>query len=268
LPAFAGLFLSQKKVYDGFMSSYTVFDCGSMFPRGLKIRGNTNVVLFETNLGWALIDSGYGTEDFLRPNLVTLAFCAYVRTLRNPLLCAIHQIQAAGIAPRDVRHILLTHMHIDHAGGIADFPWSTVHVWEPELLAARHKRGKLGLGYYARQWKNHEDWQIYSQTNAEWFGMPAVQLSAFSPPVYLIPTPGHTPGHCMVAFQGQDQWILQTGSAAYPFYEQDETQQVKAPQCFKTWLMGPYLPQLKRLWCEHPGQIKFLSSHEFRRKEK
>jgi N-acyl homoserine lactone hydrolase len=38
------------------------------------------------------------------------------------------QLRALGIAPRDVKTVVLTHMHIDHDGGLADFDASTVLV--------------------------------------------------------------------------------------------------------------------------------------------
>jgi glyoxylase-like metal-dependent hydrolase (beta-lactamase superfamily II) len=37
-----------------------------------------------------------------------------------------HQVQRLGFDPRDVRHIVLTHLDFDHAGGLDDFPHATV----------------------------------------------------------------------------------------------------------------------------------------------
>ena len=72
-----------------------------------------------------MIDSGYGIQDFEHPNLVTRVFTSFVHTPRDPVFCAINQLPKFNIDPHDVKHIILTHMHIDHAGGIADFPWAT-----------------------------------------------------------------------------------------------------------------------------------------------
>src|SRR5579884_1095241 len=36
------------------------------------------------------------------------------------------QLRRIGIAPRDVRWVVLTHLHTDHAGGLAHFPASEI----------------------------------------------------------------------------------------------------------------------------------------------
>jgi len=40
-----------------------------------------------------------------------------------------------GFDPADVRDIVLTHLDLDHAGGLIDFPWARVHVYAEELRA-------------------------------------------------------------------------------------------------------------------------------------
>lgn len=237
-----------------------------MTPHFFRVKAGIYVTLFETNLGWVLIDSGYGTQDFLHPDAIMRIFTTFTRTALTTDQCVIKQIQQIGLKPDQIKHIILTHLHIDHAGGIADFPWSTVHVSEKEYQSAIRKAGRLGVGYNRRQWLGHPTWQRYQQTDSSWFGIPAMMLPGFTPEIYLIPMPGHTPGHCMVAFANGEKWVLQTGSAAYPFYLPEE-QQARAPGWFKRWLMGNNLDLLKQLWQEHGSEIQFLSSHEFRARD-
>ena len=45
-------------------------------------------------------------------------------------------VRALGIAGGDVRHVVLTHLHYDHAGNIADFPGAEVVVQRAELAYA------------------------------------------------------------------------------------------------------------------------------------
>jgi len=246
------------------MGKYFQMNCGEMLPYLFQVKAGIFVTVFETNSGWAMIDSGYGVNDFNHPNLIFRLFTSYTRTPHQPKCCAIHQINNFGIKPQHIKHIILTHMHIDHAGGIADFPWATVHVYEKEYQAALKKTGRLWIGYDQRQWSHHENWQRYSRIDSTWFGFPSIKLPGFSPEIYIIPTPGHTPGHCMVAFSDGEKWVLQTGSAAYPFYL-PEDQRAIAPGWFQRWLMGNNLQRLKQIWQEHGNEIHFLSSHEFRR---
>ncbi|NNG20071.1 MBL fold metallo-hydrolase [Naumannella sp. ID2617S] len=43
------------------------------------------------------------------------------------------QLQALGVDPRPVTDLALTHLDVDHVGGIADFPWAKVHLSATQL---------------------------------------------------------------------------------------------------------------------------------------
>ena len=56
--------------------------------------------------------------------------------------------RALGLDPRDVRHIVVTHLDLDHAGGLADFPDAKVHLHAREHAAAMartHVQGARAL---------------------------------------------------------------------------------------------------------------------------
>jgi glyoxylase-like metal-dependent hydrolase (beta-lactamase superfamily II) len=247
--------------------NYTIFNCGPIRPIYPKILAGTYCLLLETNQGGLLIDSGYGINDFKHPDWKTALFTNYIRTPRNPDLCVINQLQSVGIDPHSVKHIILTHMHLDHAGGVADFPWATVHVHQDEYQAAAQHRGRLGIGYLPKRWQSHTHWRFYNQPDTSWFGFDAITLPGFEPQVFLIPTPGHTQGHCMVAFGDGEKWVLQTGSAGFPFERNDKGNSIHPPRIFQRWVMGPYLAALKQLYVQHGSRITFLSGHEFVRRK-
>ena len=46
------------------------------------------------------------------------------------------QLRALGIGPRDVKKVVLTHLHMDHDGGLAHFPNSEILVSSNELRTA------------------------------------------------------------------------------------------------------------------------------------
>ena len=60
----------------------------------------------------------------------------------EPELEAGPQLRALGIGPRDVRQVVLTHMHMDHDAGLRHFPQSRIRVAAGELAKAR---GMLGV---------------------------------------------------------------------------------------------------------------------------
>ena len=68
--------------------------------------------------------------------------CLLVDTDRHGLQeTAIARIQALGRDPRDVRHIVFTHLDLGHASGLSDFPWATAHAIADERRhASRHAR--------------------------------------------------------------------------------------------------------------------------------
>ncbi len=81
--------------------------------------------------GWDQITAGFLVEG-TQPALVETGARTSVETVREALA-------AAGLGPDDLRWLVLTHIHLDHAGGIGDlaqaFPKATVVVHE---RGARH----------------------------------------------------------------------------------------------------------------------------------
>ena len=82
------------------------------------------------------------------------AFLAINRVPRDAEETAFRQVSLLGYSPQDVRYIVLTHLHLDHSGGLSDFPWADVHVLAEEHHAALHHRiAKSLIGYDATHWR-------------------------------------------------------------------------------------------------------------------
>ena len=161
----------------------------------------------------ALIDTGIGLQDVRNPvgrlgqPLIDLAGFQF-----NELDTAVGRIEALGLAPEDVQHIVLTHGDPDHAGGLADFPNAQVHVSEEERaqIAGDHWR------YVPAQFAHTPSWKTYGRSTRQWFGMKARPVEiGFSSEVLLMPLFGHTLGHCGVAVQQGNRWLLHVGDAYY-----------------------------------------------------
>ena len=53
------------------------------------------------------------------------------------------QLNKMGITPKDVREVILTYMHTDHAGGLHHFPESRIYVNMPEYKRTLGLQGQL-----------------------------------------------------------------------------------------------------------------------------
>src|SRR5208283_2919683 len=110
------------------MNSLPVHHLNCACIQGLSIGGRQlgcHCLLIETPAsGLVLVDTGLGVEDLVNPvpRLGAEFSYLYARPKRDTRLAALEQIKAWGYAPSDVRHIILTHMDLDHVGGLVDFP--------------------------------------------------------------------------------------------------------------------------------------------------
>ena len=215
-------------------------NCGSMCPVGGPALG-CHCLLIETDQGLVLVDSGFGTEDMARPRpRLSGLFIRLGRIRFEPMDTALEQVRELGFKPQDVRHIVLTHLDFDHAGGIIDFPAATVHVLAEEAAAARHRRGFIARRRYRpAQWRAAAKWQEYRAEGDDWFGFAAVRaLKGLPPEILLVPLAGHSAGHCGVAVRDGARWLLHAGDAYFDRAEM-HAQHPRCPRALAAlqWLM-------------------------------
>ena len=171
--------------------------CGTMCPtcaplfgqKGLKAKIICHCLLIETDQGLVLVDTGYGIQDYLNPKQRLGNAVTRMGAIQFDFnVTAIAQIQQLGFQPTDVRHIFVSHLDFDHAGGISDFPHATVHILSTEYNAAHSFHWKNKLRYRQEQFKQHRHWNFIEPmaTNA-WFNFSNVQeLSLFKDEIYLF----------------------------------------------------------------------------------
>ena len=110
--------------------------------------------------------------------------------------------------------IVLTHLDLDHAGGIADFPQARVHVHATELEAARHPSLKERGRYVSGQWAHGPAWVAHEDGGDDWFGFSSV--TALGEDVVLVPLHGHSRGHQGVAIARPDGgWLFHAGDGYF-----------------------------------------------------
>ncbi|WP_435769680.1 MBL fold metallo-hydrolase [Nocardioides sp. SYSU DS0651] len=173
-----------------------------------------HVLLVERPGGLLLVDTAFGTDDVAEPHRLGRPFGVVTRASFDPAETAIAQLCALGYDAADVTDIALTHLDLDHAGGLADFPRARVHVHAAELAAARKPPLRERARYVSAQWAHGPRWVEHAETTEEWFGFPSVTI--LGDDVVLIPLPGHTRGHTGVAVRRADgHWLLHAGDAFF-----------------------------------------------------
>jgi glyoxylase-like metal-dependent hydrolase (beta-lactamase superfamily II) len=203
-----------------------------MDGKSLRLRGRltNHSLLVETAAGLVLVDTGLGLRDVADPRgRLSHFFLALVSPDFREDMTAVRQVRALGFDPSEVRHIVLTHLDFDHAGGLDDFPQATVHLMAREKDSAVAQATLLDrMRYRPQQWSTIRNWRVYSAGDGErWHGLERVRaLGGVPPDIVMVPLPGHTRGHAGVAVRGPDGWMLNAGDA-YFFHREMEAQ----PKC-------------------------------------
>ncbi|MBE3066097.1 MAG: MBL fold metallo-hydrolase [Chloroflexi bacterium] len=212
-------------------------------------------LLVETNQGLLLVDTGLGLHDYTRPTRMMRDFMKVLRAERDPELAIVRQLARMGYKPEEVGHIVLTHLHLDHAGGLPDFPHAQVHVYRREYEALQHPRKLLEVAYNKPDFAHGPLWNIHELNGEKWYNFDAVQLPGIEPEVWLVPLPGHTSGHCGVALQTETGWIFHCGDAV-PVNLQFNF----APVFLYRPTIGPHVPRLKAFRSGHPD-VTMIAGH-------
>jgi N-acyl homoserine lactone hydrolase len=164
--------------------------------------------------GLILVDTGE-TAQAMQPGYFpawNLYFRLGVREQVTPTQEAGPRIEALGFSPSDVREVVMTHLHTDHAGGLHRFPSSEILVSGRELKDATGRLAKV-FGYLPHRWPSWLNPRAIEFGDGP-FG-PFDRSLALAEGVTLVPTPGHTPGHLSVVVRTGDQTLFLAGDTSY-----------------------------------------------------
>lgn len=209
-------------------------DAGTLCPRGAffvngkgglfaRARMVCHVLLVETARGLVLVDGGLGLGDVERPERLGKSWVRRVhpRLVRERTAAA--QVEALGYARDDVRHVVLTHLDLDHAGAVPDFPRAEVHVHARELArATARETPSEKRRYVVEHLPEPARVRPFDDGGETWRGFGGVrELLPGLPDLLLVPLPGHTEGHTAIAVHDGTRWLFHAGDA-YFFHGQME----------------------------------------------
>jgi glyoxylase-like metal-dependent hydrolase (beta-lactamase superfamily II) len=203
-------------------------NCATMCPVASALLGQAgglargklicHCLLVETERdGLVLVDSGFGTRDVEGRTKLSGAFRRLAGPALDPAETAHAQVRALGFDPEDLRHIVVTHLDLDHAGGLPDFPWAKVHLHAREHAAAMARGSFLERErYLTAHWQHGPAWEVYAEDGDTWRGLPAIaRLRGLDADLGLVPMHGHTRGHSAVIVRAGDRWLVHAGDAYF-----------------------------------------------------
>jgi glyoxylase-like metal-dependent hydrolase (beta-lactamase superfamily II) len=125
------------------------------------------------------------------------------------------RLSALGVAPGDIRWVVLTHLHSDHAGGLGVVAGCEIVVSETEYAVARGWPGRL-RGYLPQHWPAGFAPRRVRLPEQPYGPFPRSLPLTAAADVVLVDTAGHTPGHLSVIVEdGDGPRLCFAGDAAY-----------------------------------------------------
>jgi len=257
------------------------FNAGTMRPLGGRlIDGRPGLLrraelvchclLIEAGGELVLVETGMGTRAIDRPDWLGKSFTRLVGARPRFAETALAQVKRLGFAPEDVRHIVLTHLDLDHAGGLVDFPHAEVHVYAEELRTLHAPIDRAEEWRYRKvQFEHGPQWIPYAEHGEPWFGFEAVrELKGLPPEILLVPLAGHTRGHAGVAVDTGDGWLLHAGDSYFHHREIDPVAPyipwgLKFFESKVQIVRGPRLENQQRLReLARSGEVDIFTAHD------
>jgi glyoxylase-like metal-dependent hydrolase (beta-lactamase superfamily II) len=169
--------------------------------------------------GPILIDTGLHPSCAVDPkqNLGRIGAMAFSGIEMETSQAVPARLRALGIDPKTVKLVVMTHLHVDHASAMSEFPAATFVFAKQEWEAATEPRGEL-RGYRRQQFDHAFDYRTLDFEGADTdsfasFGRSFDLLGDGS--IRVVFTPGHTRGHISVVLQLRGGELLMAGDAAF-----------------------------------------------------
>ncbi|MGP6169659.1 N-acyl homoserine lactonase family protein [Microbacterium sp. A204] len=120
------------------------------------------------------------------------------------------QLSMLGYSTSDVTHVILSHTHSDHAGGISLFPQAKFYIGPGEFAWGRNPAESSAHLFFP------EDFDSEYVRTFDWNEVPTEGLDLFGDgAINILHLPGHTPGSLGLLTRLPSQNVLLTGDVAH-----------------------------------------------------
>jgi N-acyl homoserine lactone hydrolase len=125
------------------------------------------------------------------------------------------QLRRLGIAPGDVRTVVLTHLHGDHMDGVGHFAGKDVLVNEGEHRFVKSLQGRINSAIVRQVWPNGFVPKTFAYRPEALGPFERSYPLTAAGDVLVVPTPGHTPNHSSVIVLRDGASYFLAGDTSY-----------------------------------------------------
>lgn len=216
-------------------------------------------------------------RDQHRSVLVDTGFSADMaaRRRRDFIACPVERLERLGVMPGQIRDVVLTHLHYDHAGNLAKVPGARLHVQDDELDYATGRcmcHASLRHAYEVEDVVSmvrrvYEELVVFHDGDA-----------TLNPGIELLKIGGHTKGLQAVRVHTRRGWIVLASDASHFYENMDEgrpfpivfnvADMLAGHQRLREAVAGPdyvvpgHDPQVLRRYPAYSGEPDIVMLHE------
>lgn len=172
--------------------------------------------------GPLLVDTGFHPSVAAKPsaNLGRIV-TRVLRPRLEPGADLSSQLRDRGLDPRKIGLVVMTHLHVDHASGISEFPNATIVLSESEWIAGTTDTRPILRGYRPSHYDYLFDYRTIDFDRGEGIEVDSYATFGRSFDLFgdgslrLVYTPGHSAGHCAVIARLRERDFVIAGDAIY-----------------------------------------------------
>lgn len=220
--------------------------------------------------GYILFDTGYSNSVLEGTKTFPMNLYMFMTPIHfEDGDSAAQQLESRGVAPEEVMYVILSHFHIDHMGGLSDFPNATYLFSSEAYNASRGLKGINALLSAYMKELEPPDFEERSMVIQDFeSALPYKDFNRGNDlfddgSIIAVELPGHAPGQLGLFIQTETQTVLLAADASWT---SQAIREIHLPSLVTKMIIHDYpafvetLQKLHRLHLQRPD-IKIIPSH-------